>query len=161
MPTTPTPADLRELAGRADQLAADIGAVRDRMRASGDDATARAAWPLDEIGADVAAAAAGLGEAADGLARVRVAADPAICGIPWGVCPEHGNTLASSGGQTCCRTCQRRWSFNRQHGPCTEPISHRVVDAQGTESLMCQGHAQDASDTLVGSTVMTLDRPAP
>ncbi len=75
----------------------------------------------------------GLLETADDLARL--AAVPAgACGIGWGVCPDHGNTLTTSGGRTWCRTpgCGRTWGYDRVSTPCAEPVTHTVLDAGGT-----------------------------
>ncbi|MEV2271214.1 hypothetical protein [Nonomuraea africana] len=68
-----------ELAARAEDQAAAITALYDEIR-QGDHAVRRTGFGL-----------------------VRLAARPADAGVvPWGVCPEHGNTLTSTGGLTRC-----------------------------------------------------------
>jgi hypothetical protein len=68
--SAPSPAELRELAGRAEQLAADIAAVQDRLRAAGDEPTGRAGFRLDAAGW-ARQAAEDLATTAEDLARVR------------------------------------------------------------------------------------------
>ncbi|MEU4725774.1 hypothetical protein AB0G06_39750 [Nonomuraea dietziae] len=78
--------------------------------------------------------------------------------MPWGVCPEHGNTLTSTSGTTRCNAggCGRTWGYNRDNAPCAEPATHRLVDAEGTEALICDGHAIDARNRLIGGRIEPL-----
>jgi hypothetical protein len=56
-----------------------------------------------------------LGDAADHLDRIAAAMKPGVCPVPWGVCPEHGNTLTSTARKTWCRAvgCGRTWAYDR------------------------------------------------
>ncbi|GAA2769649.1 hypothetical protein [Nonomuraea dietziae] len=78
--------------------------------------------------------------------------------MPWGVCPEHGNTLFSSGGVTACKSagCRRAWGYNETNTPCAEPATHRLTDADGVEALICDGHAIDARNRLIGGRIEPL-----
>jgi len=82
--------------------------------------------------------------------------DLSACSAQWGVCPEHGNTLTSSGGVTTCRTwdCGRRWSASRLTGHCTEPATVVVADSDGKTMRLCAGHWIDARGRLVGATLV-------
>lgn len=80
----------------------------------------------------------------------------AKCGADWGVCPDHGNTLASSGGTTRCKVCGRTWSYDRVQRPCEEPAAFELRDADGGVGLLCAGHALDARDRVTGGTVTPL-----
>jgi hypothetical protein len=57
--------------------------------------------------------------------------------VPWGACPEHGATLRSTAGRCWCTTpgCLRRWFHDRLAEPCAEPVTHRVIDAEGDRSI--------------------------
>jgi hypothetical protein len=83
-----------------------------------------------------------------------------LCGVPWGVCPDHGNTLSSSAGKTRCRTtgCGRTWEYDRGREPCAEVVHAVVVDANGTRRAMCKGHVLDAHEhgRLIGCTIEPL-----
>jgi hypothetical protein len=78
---------------------------------------------------------------------------PGACAILWGVCPEHGNTLTSSGHKTWCRAaaCGRTSSYDRLGLPCIEPARWAVTDKYGSRSVMCDGHALDARKRLEGA----------
>lgn len=78
------------------------------------------------------------------------------CGIPWGICPEHGQTLRASGAQSWCMVCGRRWDFDRLGQRCSEPVCARVLDALGAELEVCRGHALAADARLVGCTITLL-----
>ncbi|MFB8046286.1 hypothetical protein ACFC8F_33880, partial [Streptomyces hydrogenans] len=100
-----------------------------------------------------------LDETAGDLARVRAVRDGSVCAVPWGVCPDHGNTLRGSGGRSWCTElgCTRTWTYDRTGSPCGEPLSARVTDAFGGSFLACQGHAMDAEKRLDGAVVTPLD----
>jgi hypothetical protein len=73
----------------------------------------------------------------------------------WGVCPDHGNTLTSSGGRAWCSTpeCGRSWDWDHGGRPCTEPAAFRVRGRDydpGRWGLVCPGHALAALDQLEG-----------
>lgn len=154
--TEPTPADLRALMGEVDQLRARVGAMADRMRQHPD--TTGAAYHLADHSGWFRYVHDALHRAADDIARTRAARDPKLCGVPWGVCPDHGNTLTSSGGRTWCTTplCGRTWGYDRVDTPCPEPITHTVTDAHGGSFLACPGHAIAAKKQLDGGSVALL-----
>jgi hypothetical protein len=54
-----------------------------------------------------------------------------------GACPEHGNTLVSSGGKSWCRDpgYRRSWDHDRGGMPCTDPEHWRVTDRCGGAGL--------------------------
>ncbi len=87
------------------------------------------------------------------------------CTARWGVCPEHGNSLRSSEGQTWCKTtgCGRTWDYDRVQQDCAEPAAYDVhgVDEPGNarlrnSGLMCAGHALDARIRIVGVKMTAL-----
>ncbi|HKT03488.1 MAG TPA: hypothetical protein VJT31_28505 [Rugosimonospora sp.] len=150
-----TPAELRELAARAEQLAADVDAVQARLRAAGDESTRHSGYRLDDAAGEARRVAGELEATAGDLARIRGRGD---CPCDWGVCPEHGNTLRGTGGQSWCEApgCGRRWNYDRAGLPCTEPVEYDVRDATGAGGPMCAGHAHDARERLVGAVVTPL-----
>ncbi|NRQ40434.1 hypothetical protein HII36_52755 [Nonomuraea sp. NN258] len=149
-----TPAHLRTLAGRAEALAAEVWALPDTTP---DDSPERAPVAAARHSADLLAQGAeSLRRAAADLAAVQV--EP--CGMPWRVCPEHGNTLDSQAGVSTCRVCRRTWSYDRADRPCQEPVTWKVIDRAGTETKMCDGHVLGARAAVAGATFIRLD-PAP
>ncbi|MEU6718274.1 hypothetical protein ABZ897_42980 [Nonomuraea sp. NPDC046802] len=52
------------------------------------------------------------------------------CGIAWGVCPEHGATLAVSGDLTSCQQGDRSWPGDLLNQRCREPITGEGGAAQ-------------------------------
>src|SRR3954452_4403577 len=62
-----------------------------------DPARRRAGWRLDVAAGGLRSAAEELLDTADEVIRLAVRTADA-CPVPWGVCPEHGATLSSSGG---------------------------------------------------------------
>lgn len=153
------PAQARELAAAADELAGRIAAAEAALCADGDEHRRQAGFRLADAAGECRRVAAELHATAGDLAWI-AAVPAAACGLAWGVCPEHGNTLVSSGGQTWCRTagCGRRWGYDRLGGPCPEPVTHAVTDADGVTSPVCDGHAVAARDLLVHGTVVALGR---
>jgi hypothetical protein len=150
-----TPAELRALAARAEQLAADIDAVQVRLRAAADEPTRRCGYRLDDAAGEARRVGTELQATAGDLARLRGRGQ---CPCDWGVCPEHGNTLRSSGGKCWCAApgCGRRWNYDRGGLPCTEPVAYEVRDSTGAGSPMCAGHALDARGRLVGAVITPL-----
>lgn len=151
----PTPAEVHDLAAEVEAVAAAIDQLRGRMRGSSDEVR-RAGFRLDDVVGELRRAAGEIENTAGDLARVRTARDDRLCGIGWGVCPEHGNTLTSSGGTTRCRTCGREWRYDRAGQPCTEPVTHEVVDAEGGRRRLCEGHAVAARTEVIGGQVIPL-----
>jgi hypothetical protein len=86
----------------------------------------------------------------------RLAADETRCSAQWGVCPEHGNTLSSSGGRSRCRRpgCGRTWPGSRLSAHCDEPAAVVVADQAGARLRLCAGHWADARTRLVGARVV-------
>jgi hypothetical protein len=151
---TVTPAQLRDLARRAEGLAAEVRALCDSQPAHSPErdhlqAARHAAGWLDRGGED-------LQRAAGDLARFRSLAEQA-CGMPWGVCPEHGNTLSFSANVTTCKVCRRSWTHDRLGQPCRELVVWKVTDQVGTVTLMCDGHVFAARAVLRDATFARLD----
>lgn len=153
-PDAVTPARLRELAAAAEALAAAVEGTHQELR-TGSVPTRDAGFRLESTIGQLRRVAGDLEETAGDLARVRAVPEHA-CRIPWGVCPEHGNTLSSSGGKSWCRLCPRTWNYDRVGSPCPEPVAATVVDAQGTQVQMCAGHTLDARSRLTGATITLL-----
>jgi hypothetical protein len=151
----PTPADLRALVADAAALQERIRDVEERLRAS--EETRQNTFRLDHAAGQLDQISRALHETASELARIRAVRDGSVCTVPWGVCPEHGNTLTSSGGRTRCTRCIRVWNYDRLGVPCGEPLTHQVTDAAGSSFRSCQGHAMDATERLTGATVTPLD----
>jgi hypothetical protein len=150
-----TPARLRELVAEAEALAAAIDQVKADLRADDSEPRRRSAFRLDEAAGQIRRAAEDLEETAGDLARI---ASVQGCAIPWGVCPEHGNTLTSSGGRSWCRFagCGREWNYNRGGLPCAEPVAWHVVDQEGTGFDACAGHAIAIRKELIGARMTQL-----
>jgi hypothetical protein len=155
-----TPARMRGLAAQAEALAAAITAAHEDFRAVSTDhehPVRRAGFRLGDAAGQARATARDLQETATDLARIAARPDGS-CSIRWGVCPEHGNTLASTGGTTWCTVtgCWRRWGYDRLAMPCAEPARWKVTDLEGAEGLLCDGHALDARRRLEDATVVPL-----
>ncbi len=156
--TNPTPFELRALAARAEELAAEIDAVHAALGRAGDEPTRHAGFRLSEGAGHVRQAAQGLAEAAHDLEFIRKVRGRPHCGADWGCCPEHGATLTSTGGRCWCRApgCGRSWDWDRLGLPCDEPPAFRVIDAHGGQVLLCSGHAIAAREQIVGGRVELL-----
>jgi hypothetical protein len=143
----PTPAQLRELAEQAETLAAAVHEVKARLRAAPDRPTSQVAFRLDYAAGEMRAGAVAVRETAADLERVH---DRSDCAAEWGVCPDHGDTLRSSGGVTWCEApgCRHAWNHDRMALPCTEPVAYLVRDPHGTEMPLCVGHTIDARTVL-------------
>ncbi|WP_329082459.1 hypothetical protein [Streptosporangium sp. NBC_01469] len=162
MAVTPpvTPASLRELADRAQTLAADVDATHQLLHDEEDTEVRRRSFRLLGLPGTLQRLADDLLITASDLARITGRPDGA-CGVAWGVCPEHGNTLIPSGRWTGCFACARTWESDRRSLPCPEPIRWMVRDRHGTRQPVCNGHAVDARAQLDGSTVEPLPAAAP
>jgi hypothetical protein len=143
------------LAVRLEALADEIDALHGDIRAARDEPVRRAGFRCDTAIGSLRQASAELQETADHLDRVAAAMKPGACAVPWGVCPEHGNTLSGSGRTTWCRAaaCGRTWTYDRVGLPCVESARWAVTDKHGSHSVMCGGHALDARKRLEGSRV--------
>ncbi|MGV9364984.1 hypothetical protein [Amycolatopsis sp. NPDC003731] len=161
-PTTPEPlpAELRALAADAEALAARTAEVAARLRTAPDGHLQRLARPIAKATHDLSDYTDEISRTAEDLARVRVARDPGLCDVPWGICPAHGVTLHSAGGRAWCTDpgCAAAWDYDRLHTPCAEPVAAVVTDQGGVTARLCAAHARDAGDRLAGCTVSRLDR---
>lgn len=76
------------------------------------------------------------------------------CPAEWGVCPDHGATLASTANRSRCTHphCGRTWDYDRIDTYCGEPCTITVTpdDAPGFD--LCHGHAIDARARLDAPT---------
>jgi hypothetical protein len=158
-----TPARMRALAGQAEALAAAIDSAKEGFRAHSadyEDPVRRAGFRLDDAAGQARSIAGELQETAADLARI-AARPEGSCTIPWGACPEHGNTLTSTGRKTWCTAagCGRGWGYDRVTMPCAEPARWKVTDQHGAGGLLCDGHALDARQRLEGATVVPLSAP--
>ncbi|MFK0113982.1 hypothetical protein [Streptomyces sp. NPDC091217] len=153
----PTPADIRALVADVAVLQERIRDVERRLR--GSEETRHTVFRLDDAAGQMTRVSEALENTASELARVRAVRDGSVCSVPWGVCPEHGNTLLSSGGRSRCTrlACARSWDYDRLGVPCGEPLTHKVTDAAGESFLACKAHAMDATERLIGGTVTALD----
>jgi hypothetical protein len=158
----PSPGDpvgrARELAARAEALASAISTLHNDIRAAHDASVHRAGFRCDTAIGCAREAARELRDTASDLDRIAAAALPGTCAVPWGVCPEHGNTLTSNGGRTWCRDahCDRTWSYDHVGLPCTEPVRWTVTDQDGDTVFMCDSHALDATKRLDGAQAAPL-----
>jgi hypothetical protein len=136
-------------------LADEIDALHRVIRAAGDEPVRRTGFLCDIAIGSMRQASDELQDTADHLVRIASAMQPGGCPIPWGVCPEHGNTLVSSGRKTWCRVvgCGQTWDYDRVGLPCSEPARWLVTDQHGACSAMCDGHAHDACECLEGARI--------
>jgi hypothetical protein len=149
---------LRQVNARAEALAAEIGALDDDMRAAGNEPVHRAAFRCAAAVGSVRQAAVALRDTAADIDRIAAAMAPGTCSGPWGACPEHGNTLVSSGGRSWCRDagCCRSWDHDRGGLPCTDPTRWRITDRYADTVLVCDGHAIAGRRSLEGARVVPL-----
>jgi hypothetical protein len=156
-----TPAELWALAAKAEQLAGDLESAQAALRGAADEPTCRVGFRLDDGAGTLRRVAEEINQTAEDLSRIRSRQVPerASCSAEWGVCPEHGNTLSSSGGRSQCRTpgCSRSWDWDRGGLPCTELAAWRVVDTGDKEILLCAGHALDARQRLEGAQLLPIE----
>ncbi|BDT39540.1 hypothetical protein [Streptomyces yaizuensis] len=152
----PTPAELRALMADADTVRARIQDVHERLRGTED--IRHIAHRLEDATEALRRAHDVLDTVAGDLARARTARDPRLCTVPWGVCPDHGPTLRSSGNRTWCTAagCTRSWDYDRMDTACAEPVTATVSHTSGTSFLACKAHAADAEQRLDGATITAL-----
>lgn len=84
------------------------------------------------------------------------AADLSWCTVPWGVCPEYGATLKSTGGRAWCMdlACLNAWAYDRLDAACTEPATHTVQADNGDRYVVCDGHALTARTQLTDGQIL-------
>ncbi len=153
-----TPAQARQLAAAAEDLARQLEQALAAREGDEDQARRDAGFRLHDVVSILRRGVAGeLLETADHLARLG-SRPSGSCTLPSGVCPEHGATLSQSGGEAWCTApgCGRRWGWDRLTMPCTEPVTHRVVDVEGGVLEVCDGHATDARRRITGASVTPL-----
>ena len=142
---------LSQLAGHVSAMATGLGEVEKLIRQLPEPYRGRG-WRLAEAGGSLRSAAEAIQATLADLELI--ASRPAVrCSADWGCCPQHGNTLASSGGESWCqlRRCGLRWPYDRLASPCDEPPAWRITDMTGAVSLMCAGHAMAAREQLEGA----------
>ncbi len=159
MTTEPTPADVRALIAQAEALDKACKELAGRFSSTSDEQVRAQGFAVTEAASWLTNVTEDLERVAGKLTRIRSARDPRLCGIPWGACPDHGNTLRSSGGKTWCQdlTCGRTWDYDRLGVPCGEPVTSVVTDMEGTEFTTCAGHTLDAGKRLIGATIRPLN----
>lgn len=125
------------------------------------DAAVQALADLNEAGRVLAAAREALAREIRERTDRLLAADETRCAAEWGVCPEHGNTLATSGGQVRCQRpgCGLSWHADRLQTHCDEPAAVVIADTAGDETRLCAGHWVDARARLVGARLVCRLRP--
>ncbi|MFD1934471.1 MULTISPECIES: hypothetical protein [Nonomuraea] len=145
-PAKPTAAGIRELAAHIEELADTIDTLSGDLSQA--DPEGRAGFRLPDAAGLLRQAAYELMATAGDLARSGYPPFT-FCSMGWGVCPEHGDTLASIGSATRCtaRGCGRTWGHGHEKAPCAEFATHRLIDADGAETLLCAGHAVDARNS--------------
>ncbi|MFJ7209781.1 hypothetical protein ACIQWR_40420 [Streptomyces sp. NPDC098789] len=83
-----------------------------------------------------------------------------LCAVLWGICPDHGPTLTSTGGRSWCvfPECGRRWSYDRLGHTCAELATHRISDRAGDSATAtaCAVHAAEATQQIDGAVVEPL-----
>jgi len=141
------------LAMRAGALADEIDALHRDICAARDEPVHWAGLRCDTASGWMRQAGTQLHDTAGHLGRIAAAMKPGACAVPWGVCPEHGNTLTSTGGHSWCRVtgCGRQWDYDRAGLPCIEPARWTVTDKHSHACVMCDGHALDARKRLQGA----------
>ncbi|WP_143465535.1 hypothetical protein [Kribbella sp. ALI-6-A] len=87
------------------------------------------------------AVASHLQSTAGSLVRL-AASEGLVCGVTWGVCPDHGLTLMNVDGEIA--SCHVLGCHLQQQAPaerCPQPVAYKVVDAAGPALFTCAGHA--------------------
>jgi hypothetical protein len=151
------PAEFFTLAARAMELADDIRAAHDRLRAAADEPTRRAGFRVDDTVGYLRQCHDDLRATAENLKRIE---NRGSCPADWGACPDHGATLRSSGGNSWCVIpgCHT-WDYDRLGLPCSETATHQVTGPEGAPGVMCLGHAREAA-TVPGFHIEPLDPKA-
>lgn len=121
-------------------------------------AAGRALAELEEAAGVLAAAREALAQEIRVTTDRRLSADESRCSAQWGVCPEHGNTLSSSGGRSWCRRpgCGRTWAGSRVGAHCAELAVALVADQDGSTMRLCVGHWTDARQRLIDARVVQM-----
>lgn len=133
-----TPVRVDEIAVAAMTLAEDLQAATQSMPDSSE--LRRFRHELDQAATTFREMATKLEATAGKLVRL-AANEGQVCGVGWGVCPEHGLTLMNIGDTATCHVlgCGRQNEGEVER--CEHPVAYKVVDAAGPALLTCSGHA--------------------
>ena len=133
-----TPVRVDEIAVAAMTLAEDLQAATQSMPDSTE--LRRFRHELDQAATTFREMASKLEATAGKLVRL-AANEGQVCGVGWGVCPEHGLTLMNIGDTATCHVlgCGRQNEGEVER--CEHPVAYKVVDAAGPALLTCSGHA--------------------
>ncbi|RZU10845.1 hypothetical protein EV645_6000 [Kribbella rubisoli] len=133
-----TPVRVDEIAVAAMTLAEDLQAATQSMPDSTE--LRRFRQELDQAATTFREMASKLEATAGKLVRL-AANEGQVCGVGWGVCPEHGLTLMNIGDTATCHVlgCGRQNEGEVER--CEHPVAYKVVDAAGPALLTCSGHA--------------------
>jgi hypothetical protein len=133
-----TPVRVDEIALAAKALSEDLLAATQGMPETV--ASRQLRRDLDEAVETFRAVASELQSTAGSLVRL-AASEGQVCGVTWGVCPDHGLTLMNVGEVA---TCHVLGCHHEQQGPterCAQPVAYKVVDVAGPALFTCAGHA--------------------
>ncbi|GAB2611207.1 hypothetical protein [Kribbella endophytica] len=133
-----TPVRVDEIALAAKALSEDLLAATQGMPESV--ASRQLRRDLDNAVETFRAVASELQSTAGSLVRL-AASEGQVCGVTWGVCPDHGLTLMNVGDVA---TCHVLGCHHEQQGPtehCAQPVAYKVVDVAGPALFTCAGHA--------------------
>jgi hypothetical protein len=133
-----TPVRVDEIALAAKALSEDLLAATQGMPETV--ASRQLRRDLDNAVETFRAVASELQSTAGSLVRL-AASEGQVCGVTWGVCPEHGLTLMNVGEVA---TCHVLGCHHEQQGPtelCAQPVAYKVVDVAGPALFTCAGHA--------------------
>src|SRR4051794_31811417 len=133
-----TPVRVDEIAVAAMRLAEDLHAATQTMPESVE--LRRFRRDLDQAANTFREIASKLEVTAGKLVRL-AANEGQVCGVGWGVCPEHGLTLMNLGETPTCHVLGCGRPNEGELERCEHPVAYRVVDAAGPALLTCAGHA--------------------
>jgi hypothetical protein len=148
----PNPGRLGQLAAAAAVVADGIDAANRGLLGGVDLDSGRYWQPLQSAAEACRRAAEELEKVAGELVRA-MATGSGTCAVGWGVCPDHGITLTSTGPEAGCRVLSCHQPVTAPSVICNEPVAYRVVDAEGGAFLACTGHAVACRRELVGAVI--------
>lgn len=157
----PSPPEVAALIYEADILHSRVLNLQQRLQGSRD--LRHLGTRLDGAARNLREVNAALGLTARELTLACAARDPEMCGVPGGVCPEHGTTLRGTGSHSWCTTasCERTWDYDRLRLPCSEPATHQIawVTEEGVrlEYFVCVGHSMPVLRQVRGGLVARID----
>ncbi|WP_148256689.1 hypothetical protein [Kribbella flavida] len=133
-----TPVRVDEIALAAKALSEDLLAATQGLPESV--ASRQLRRDLDEAADTFRALASELQSTAGDLIRL-AASEGQVCGVTWGVCPDHGLTLVNVGEAASCHVLGCHQEQVAPAEPCTQPVAYKVVDVAGPAMFACAGHA--------------------